>query len=98
MNEALPARDLELLRAVFRRHPEVKEVRLFGSRAKGTQSASSDVDLAVWGDIDALQAEALAAELDDLSLPYKYDVMSFATIRLPALREHIERVGLSVYP
>jgi hypothetical protein len=37
-------------------------------------------------------------ELDELSLPYKFDVKSIATISNRALREHIERVGVTIYP
>ena len=94
----LAPNELELLASEFRRHPEVTAVKLFGSRAKGTHSAHSDVDLALWGDVDALQAEAIAAELDELPLPYKYDLQPFNAIKLGPLREHIERVGISIYP
>ncbi len=90
--------ELEQLRSIFRRHPEVRAVKLFGSRAKGTHTARSDVDLALWGTVDALGAEQIAAELDELPLPYLYDVQAFAHIRLPSLREHIERVGVPLYP
>jgi predicted nucleotidyltransferase len=93
----LPA-ELEAIRSIFRHHPEVTVVKLFGSRAKGTHQANSDIDLALWGNIDALAAEAIAAELDELPLPYHYDVKAFATIQLPALREHIERVGIPIFP
>ena len=95
---ALTGRELSLIAGVFRRHPEITSARLFGSRAKGTSTPQSDVDLAVWGDIDALRAEALAAELDELPLPYRFEVKPFALIKLRALREHIERVGIRVYP
>jgi predicted nucleotidyltransferase len=90
--------ELGLIRGVFRRHPEVKAVKVFGSRAKGTDAPYSDIDLALWGDVDALRAEAIAAELDDLPLPYQYDVKPFHLIKLRPLREHIERVGITVYP
>lgn len=93
----LPA-ELEAIQSVFRRHPEVTKVKLFGSRAKGSHLPASDVDLALWGDVDALAAQAIAAELDELPLPYRYDVLAFASIELPALREHIERVGILVFP
>ena len=72
-------------------------MKLFGSRAKGVHQPRSDVDLAVWGELDDLGAEAIAAELDDLPLPYRYDVKAFETIAFTPLREHIERVGLSIY-
>ena len=95
---ALAPKELTLLRRVFRRHPEIKVVKLFGSRAKGTHSPCSDIDLALWGEVDALRAATIAAELDDLPLPYQYDVKPFHLIKLRPLREHIERVGVTVYP
>jgi predicted nucleotidyltransferase len=90
--------ELALLRLVFHRHPEIKTVKLFGSRAKGTHAPSSDIDLALWGEVDALGAESIAAELDELPTAYKYDVKPFHLIKLQPLREHIERVGITVYP
>lgn len=95
---ALKPDELTLLRRVFRQHPEIKTVKLFGSRAKGIHSPCSDIDLALWGDVDAIRAEAIAAELDELPLPYRYDVQAFHLIKLRPLREHIERVGITVYP
>ena len=50
------------------------------------------------GPVTPLQAEALAAELDELPLPFLFDVNSFDHIGLPALREHIQRVGIEIYP
>lgn len=93
----LTAGELELLTGVFRHYPEITEVRLFGSRAKGTHAPNSDIDLALWGDVNALRAQAIAAELDELALPYKYDVQAFNAINFPPLREHIERVGIPIY-
>jgi predicted nucleotidyltransferase len=95
---ALAPREFSLLAAVFRAHPEISEVRLFGSRAKGDHSPYSDVDIALWGRISSVQAEAIAAELDELPLPYHFDVVAFDMIKLQALREHIERVGIRLYP
>jgi predicted nucleotidyltransferase len=93
----LKPQELALLWGVFHRHPEIKTVKLFGSRAKGTHSPASDIDLALWGEVDALRAESIAAELDELPTAYKYDVTPFHLIKLRALREHIERVGITVY-
>jgi uncharacterized protein len=90
--------EVALLRSVFRSNPVVTAVRLFGSRAKGTHTAQSDIDLALWGDLRPLQAQAIAAELDDLPLPYRYDVQVFDFIKSDELRDHITRVGLSLYP
>jgi predicted nucleotidyltransferase len=96
--EPLTPREIELIRGIFAQHPEVTEVKLFGSRAKGSHSHHSDIDLAVLGKVDALQVEALAAELEELPLPNRFDVLSFDLVESIPLREHIERVGLTLYP
>jgi predicted nucleotidyltransferase len=99
MNPApLSAHEACLIVKVFRAHPEVAEVRIFGSRAKGTHRPESDVDLALSGKVSGLQAEAIAAELDELPLPYHFDVVVFDLIKLEPLREHIERVGIRLFP
>jgi len=94
---ALQEKELLLLRGVFRRHPEIRAVKLFGSRAKGTHSNRSDIDLALWGEVDSLRAESIAAELDELPTPYRFDVKAFHLIKLRPLREHINRIGITVY-
>ncbi|MFM9088932.1 MAG: nucleotidyltransferase domain-containing protein, partial [Cyanobium sp.] len=38
--------ELELVCSVLRQHPEIESATLFGSRAKGTHTPRSDVDLA----------------------------------------------------
>jgi predicted nucleotidyltransferase len=90
--------ELELVRSVLRRHPEVQSATLFGSRAKGTHHSRSDVDLALSGELEALAAAAIAAELEELPLPYRFDVQALNQIRLAPLLEHIQRVGIEIYP
>lgn len=89
--------ELGLIARIFRQHPEIAVVKIFGSRAKGTHQPNSDVDLVLWGEIDPLRAETIAAELDELPLPYRFDVLPFAQIELQSLRDHIERVGITIY-
>ncbi len=93
----LNGKELDLIRDLFRHHPDVQEVRIFGSRAKGTHTPRSDVDLAVWGMDSVLRVEHLAAELDELPLPYRFDVQAFEQISHEPLRAHIERVGIAIY-
>lgn len=82
---------------VFRRHAEIERVTLFGSRAKGTARSNSDLDLAVYGVTDDLKIEGLAIELEELPMPYKFDIKAFENIRHIPLREHIQRVGIVIY-
>jgi uncharacterized protein len=94
---ALQPHEVTLIISVLRQFPVVTCAAVFGSRAKGTQHAASDVDLAVWGGVPPLVAEALKCELENLPLPYHFDVQPFECITNPSLREHIERVGFRIY-
>ena len=89
--------ELELVRSVLRQHPEVHSATLFGSCAKGTHHERSDVDLALSGELGLLGAEAIAAELEELPLPYRFDVRALEQISFAPLLEHIERVGVVIY-
>ena len=95
--DPLVASELELVRSVLRQHQEIESAILFGSRAKGTRSDRSDVDLALAGSLGALGAEAIAAELEELPLPYRFDVHALAAITHAPLLEQIERVGMVIY-
>ena len=99
--DPLVASELELVRSVLRQHPEVVSATLFGSRAKGTRSDRSDMDLALASPLDALDAlgaEVIAAELEELPLPYRFDAHALAAITYAPLLEHIGRVGMVIYP
>jgi predicted nucleotidyltransferase len=93
----LSSRELGLICNVFRRHPQVSGVVLYGSRARGTHRPESDIDLAIHGDIDNLATEAIAAELDELPLPYSFDVKAYDDIRSAAWRDDIRRSGVVLY-
>lgn len=94
---ALDEHELDLIRGVLARHKQITRAILFGSRAKGTASPSSDVDLAIEGIDDPLQAEAIAGELEDLPLPYRFDVKARTAIQSRPLRDHIDRVGIPIF-
>jgi predicted nucleotidyltransferase len=87
-----------MLRSVFLRHPQIETVTVFGSRAKGTHSDRSDVDLAVTDAIEPLQAEAIASELDELTLPHRFEMQSLAHVHHQPLLDQIRRVGIQIYP
>lgn len=94
----LPAGAVEKLRVVFRKHPEVKKVILYGSRAMGNFKPGSDIDLTIYSDsISMSQLLLIETEIDDLLLPYKVDLSIFSQIENAELREHIQRVGVVFY-
>lgn len=98
MNETgLSEQVLNLIRSVLVRHQQITGALVFGSRAKGTYKPNSDIDLALEGVDDFMQTARIAGELDDLPLPYTFDVQAVASIKHPGLREHIARVGVRIY-
>jgi len=88
---------LGLLRAVFARHPQVSEAWVYGSRAMGTHRPESDVDIALYGEVDERLAARIAGELDELPLPHTFDVQAYPCVRHQPLREHIDRVRRPVF-
>lgn len=90
--------DLARLREVFATCPRVEEAVLFGSRAKGSARTGSDIDLALkGGELGHRDLLALENGLDDLLLPYPIDLALYDQIDNPALREHVDRVGIVIY-
>ena len=86
------------LRSVFRRHPKVRKVILFGSRAKGNFRTGSDIDLALVGeDIDHEELLRIYNDIDDLGLLYKVDLLHYEEKRGTPIVEHIDRAGKVFY-
>ena len=93
----LAPKALQLIGEVFRRHPEVRAVKLFGSRATGRFEDYSDVDLALWGDVDLRLMGRVVRELDELPLPYTFDVKAYEAIKHTLLKHHIDEFGRILY-
>jgi len=90
--------EVTAIRAVFARYPSVEEVLIYGSRAKGNFRPGSDVDLTLKGvDIDLQVLNRISNDLDDLLLPYTFDLSVFHHIDNPHLTDHIKRVGTVFY-
>lgn len=86
------------IREIFSHYPQVNEVILYGSRAMGNFKNGSDIDLALKGeDLNLTILNKIDLELDDLLLPYIFDLSIFHHIDNPDLIDHIKRVGKVMY-
>lgn len=98
MNHGLSTNTVERIVSVLARYPEIEKAVLYGSRAQGNYRNGSDIDLTLFGDgLNFSLLTRLANELDDLLLPYKFDLSFFANLTHPALIDHIRRVGVVFY-
>ena len=89
---------IEKIKIVFVEYPEIDKVILYGSRAMGNFKIGSDIDLTITGDnIDLSLLHKVENELDDLLLPYTFDVSVFDHIKNENLLDHIDRIGVEFY-
>jgi predicted nucleotidyltransferase len=83
---------------IFSTYPEISKAIIYGSRAKGNYKLGSDIDLTLVGDnINHHQLLEILNKIDDLLLPYFFDLSIFNSLNNPNLIEHIERVGITFY-
>jgi predicted nucleotidyltransferase len=79
-------------------YPQVQEVILYGSRAKGNFKTGSDIDLVIKGEqLNLSLLNSISSQFDDLYLPYTFDLSIFSQLDNAELINHINRVGISLY-
>lgn len=89
---------LEVLRTIFERYPEIRQVRLYGSRARGTHRPGSDIDLAVFApDMTEEQFAALWQDLEASPIAFNFDLVHVDNLANPELRKHILADGIPIY-
>lgn len=83
---------------VFVRYPNISQVVLYGSRAKGNYKKGSDIDLVLKGtDLNLTCLNKISLDLDDLLLPYTFDLSNYDQIDNQDLLNHIDRIGILFY-
>ncbi|WP_214069898.1 nucleotidyltransferase domain-containing protein [Mucilaginibacter sp. dw_454] len=79
---------------VLEQYAEVEKAVVYGSRAKGNFKTYSDIDITLKGkQIDLKILSGIIVKLDDLLLPYKFDLSIYNHISNTGLLDHIDRVG-----
>ncbi|MDZ4713356.1 MAG: nucleotidyltransferase domain-containing protein [bacterium] len=89
---------IDEIKSVFETYPKVNEVIIFGSRANGDFKTGSDIDLAIKGnEIRLDDILNLSLRLENITFPYKMDLINLQTIEDTNVIEHINRVGKVFY-
>ena len=95
MMDGLKDTHREAIIAEIATNNRVKRAVLFGSRATGTNTVSSDVDIALFGDRLTLTDQArLASALDRIPMAQSVDLILYDSIRNRSLRHHIRSQGV----
>lgn len=89
---------IKQINEVFSKYPQIDKAIIYGSRAMGNFKKGSDIDLTLKGEgINLSVINSLLIEIDDLLLPYTFDVSIFKQISNSDLVDHIGRVGKVFY-
>ena len=87
------------IRSAMAEIPAIEKVLIYGSRAKGNYRAGSDIDITLFGrglEVDN-SVLPLRKKINDMVLPYMFDISIFKHIDDPNVVEHILRVGKVFY-
>lgn len=90
---------IEKIKQVFSMFENIDKVILYGSRAKGNYKNGSDIDITLVGKNLNLNNSVYPVEekLEELYLPYTFDISIFTQINNQDLIDHINRVGKVFY-
>ena len=98
MTGALKDRHRAAITAAIAANDKVERAVLFGSRATGTNTATSDVDIALFGSGLTLTDQArLAAAIEEIPMAQVVDLVLYDSIDNPTLRRHILEQGVEWY-
>ncbi len=91
-------KDIDSIVSVLSENHKIDKIILFGSRAKGNYNPGSDIDISIKGQLlninDILESNI---KLENLSLPYKIDLIIYDRIKESDLINHIDRVGINLF-
>ena len=91
--------DITYMHDLFRQHPDIEQVWVYGSRAKGAHRPGSDVDLALIGpDVKRETVSHVHFILEeDSPMPFFFDVLCWNTLANQPLKDEIEQTGKLLY-
>jgi len=96
-NFGLSQNTINIITNYFKKIPEIELIKIYGSRALGTCRKGSDIDLALFGDINSSLITKISAEIDELPTPYMFDITDYNTIGNEKLKVHIDKFGKIFY-
>ena len=94
----LKDQQIKNIKQVFSKYNHVDKVVIYGSRALGNYRKASDIDLAIKGkNLNSTDEIRITFDLDDLMLPYKFDITIYKRINNQELLHHIAQFGKIIY-
>ncbi len=94
----LTEEEIAQIQHAFANYLKIESAVIYGSRAKGSYKPASDIDISLKGyNVDLDLQQNLEFDLDDLMLPYKFDISIYGKLTSPEFVAHIDKVGKVFY-
>jgi len=95
MNFGLSEENTQTILETIRPYKEIEQAVIFGSRAMGNFKPTSDIDIALKGNISQTVINKIWGFLNDEAprFPYKVDVLDYNAISNAELRKYIDTYG-----
>lgn len=78
---------------ISKKNPQIQQVLLFGSRARGDFQEKSDFDVAIFGQIDFSTEMKILNEVEEWNFVYKVDLVFFDKLSNQTFKENILKDG-----
>jgi predicted nucleotidyltransferase len=86
------------LQNIFAKYPEVNQVIVYGSRAKGNFSERSDIDLIIKDSkISRTIINKIMLDFEESNIPFIVELQNYDNLKNLELIDHINRVGKIIY-
>lgn len=95
MKFGLKERELDEIKALYYLFPEIDEIVIFGSRARGDYNKVSDIDIAIKGEVDKIMYK-IRDYFEESSIIYTVDVVNYISISNQDFKENIDNEGIIV--
>lgn len=95
MKFGLKERGLDEIKVLYYLFPEIDEIVIFGSRARGDYSRVSDIDIAIKGDVDKIMYK-IRDYFEESSIIYTVDVVNYISISNQDFKENIDSEGVII--
>lgn len=88
----------EKIKEISSKYDDIEKVVLFGSRARGDNKRTSDVDIAIFSSNELFKNEtAIWFDIDELDTLLKFDIVVINEDTNDELIENIKREGIVIY-
>lgn len=96
VNFGLKDRELDEIKILYYLFPEIDEIIIFGSRARGDYKLTSDIDIALKGKIDNLILCKIRDYFEESRIPYLVDIIYYEKIMNIFFKESIDKDGIII--